>query len=46
MNSVPEEQVLECVEKAHKAYKASTNEWARNYWWSVISRLRNRFLTQ
>ena len=45
LNSMSEEQVLERVEKAHKAYESSTSEWSRNYWMSVISRLRNRFST-
>ena len=45
LNSMTEEQVLERVEKAHKAYESSTSEWSRNYWMSVISRLRNRFST-
>jgi hypothetical protein len=45
VNSIPEEDILERVEKAHKAYESSTEEWARNYWLSVISRLRNRFST-
>ena len=45
LNSMTEEQVLERVEKAYKAYESATTDWSRNYWMSVISRLRNRFST-
>jgi hypothetical protein len=38
-----EEQVLEKVEKAHKAYESSTSDWAKNYWLTVFTRLKNRF---
>jgi len=40
-----EEEVLERVEKAHKAYKSSTSKWAKNYWMLVISSLKRKYPT-
>lgn len=42
-SNMTEEQVLEKLEKAHKAYESSTSDWARTYWLTVLSRLKNRF---
>jgi hypothetical protein len=43
LNNMTEEEVLEKVEKAHIAYEASTSDWAKTYWLTVLSRLKNRF---
>ena len=45
LSSMTEEQVLERVEKAYKAYEESTSEWARNYWMSVVSSLKRKYPT-
>ena len=37
-----EEQILERVEKAFKAYELSTSKWAKNYWMSVIRALKRK----
>ena len=42
-SNMTEEQVLEKLEKAHKAYESSTSDWAKTYWLTVFSRLKNRF---
>jgi len=45
VNLMTEEEVLERVEKAHKAYKSSTSKWAKNYWMLVISSLKRKYPT-
>ena len=42
LNNMTEEQILERVEKAFKAYELSTSKWAKNYWMSVIRALKRK----
>jgi hypothetical protein len=45
LNNMTEEQVLERVEKAYRAYEGSTSKWAKNYWLIVINGLKRRYPT-
>ena len=44
-NRMTEEEVLERVEKAYKAYEGSTSKWAKNYWLLVITGLKRKYPT-
>ena len=43
-NSTDQVALLRRVEAAYNAYKQSTSEWGKNYWITVIARLKNRVL--